>query len=400
MRTIGVVTVARSDYGIYLPVLRAIQEEAELQLQIFVSGMHLSPEFGLTVNMIEADGFEIAERVEMLLSSDTSEGIAKSIGLGVIGFSQAFTRTRPDILVVLGDRFEMYAAAVAALPFRIPVAHIHGGEVTQGAIDDALRHSLTKMSHLHIVSTQEYARRVEQLGEESWRITVSGAPSLDNLNSIQFLTAEELEACYNVRLKPPPLLVTFHPVTLEFEHTEWQINELLAALDTCGLSVVFTMPNADMKNAVIRQKIAEYKKTHSNAWILDNFGMQGYFSMMRAASAMVGNSSSGIVEAALVKLPVVNIGIRQHGRIRSRNIIDVGYKTDEILEGIKNATSESFRQSLEGLQSPYGDGRAAGRIVESLKKAPLDHRLFIKRFIDFPRVDYKNALNKLNRGAK
>ena len=197
--------------------------------------MHLSPEFGLTVREIERDGFEIGERIEMLMSSDTPEGVAKSMGLGVMSFAQAYARFRPDILVVLGDRFEMYAAALAALPFMIPVAHIHGGEITQGAIDDALRHSMTKLSHLHFVSIEEYARRVRQLGEEPWRITVCGAPSLDNLHSIQLLEAEEIEARYGVRLQPPPLLVTFHPVTLEYEQTEWQVGELLSALEkaTC-----------------------------------------------------------------------------------------------------------------------------------------------------------------------
>jgi len=384
MRTIGVITVARSDYGIYLPVLRAIQADPELQLQLFVSGMHLSPEFGLTVNLIEADGFEIAERVEVLLSSDTPEGVAKSIGLGIIGFSQVFSRTRPDILVVLGDRFEMYAAAVAALPFRIPVAHIHGGEVTQGAIDDALRHSLTKLSHLHFASTKEYARNILQLGEEPWRITVSGAPGLDNLNSIKFLTKEELEEHYDIRLEPPPLLVSLHPVTLEFEQTEWQINELLAALETCGLPVVFTMPNADTKNAIIRYKIGEYKKAHSNIWSLNNLGTQGYFSMMRVASAMVGNSSSGIIEAPSFELPVVNIGMRQAGRVRSANVIDVGYPREEILSGIVKALSPSFNESLRNLRNPYGDGQASGKIIKRLKEIPLDLSLIMKQFYNLP----------------
>jgi len=382
MRTIAVVTVARSDYGIYLPLLRAIEADPELRLQLLVSGMHLSPEFGLQVKMIEADGFEIAERVEMLLSSDTPEGIAKSIGLGVIGFAQVFARTRPDILVVLGDRFEMYAAALAALPFKIPVAHIHGGEVTNGAIDDALRHSMTKLSHLHFVSTEAYARRVSQLGEEPWRITVSGAPSLDNFRSIQFMTPAELTAQYGIRLDPSPLLVTYHPVTLEYKQTEWQINELLAALEACGLPVVFTMPNADTGNNIIRQKIAEYKRARSDVWSLDNLGTQGYFSLMKVAAAMVGNSSSGIIEAPSFKLSVVNIGTRQAGRIRAQNVIDVGYTSAEIVAGIRRAMSSEFQKLLDAVVNPYGDGNAAERIVARLREVELNDHFIYKVFSD------------------
>jgi UDP-hydrolysing UDP-N-acetyl-D-glucosamine 2-epimerase len=384
MRTIGVVTVARSDYGIYLPVLRAIQADSALQLQLFVSGMHLSPEFGLTVNGIESDGFEIAERVEMLLSSDTPEGITKSIGLGIIGFSQTFSRTRPDILVVLGDRFEMYAAAVAALSFRIPVAHIHGGELTQGAMDDALRHSMTKLSHLHFVATQEYARRVEQLGEESWRIMVSGAPSLDNLHSINFHAAEELEAQYDIQLEPRPLLVTFHPVTLESEQTEWQVNELLCALKQSGMRVIFTMPNADTKNAIIRRQITQYGQSQANVRILDNLGTRSYFSFMRVALAMVGNSSSGIIEAPSFSLPVVNVGTRQTGRLKAANVIDVGYPRNEIADGIRQAVSSSFHETLRNLKNPYGDGRAAERIIARLRNVSLDSSLIAKQFYDLP----------------
>lgn len=388
MRSIGVVSVGRSDYGIYLPILRRMQAEPDLRLSLFVSGMHLSPDFGLTVRMIEADGFEIAERVEMLVSSDTPEGIAKSIGLGVIGFSQALPRNRPDILVILGDRFDMYAAAVAALPFKIPVAHIHGGEVTYGAIDDALRHSMTKLSHLHFVSTQAYKQRVEQLGEEPWRIAVSGAPGLDHLRSLQFLTASELERRYQLVLDPPPLLVTFHPVTLEYEQVEWQVDELLSALNAADLPIIFTMPNADTGNSVIRNKIAEFSQSHARVWCLDNLGTQAYFSMMKHAAAMVGNSSSGIIEAASLKLPVVNIGSRQSGRIRAANVIDVGYGRGEIQNAIRKAVSLAFREALRDLQNPYGDGHAAERIVDCLKTVELDERLLAKHFFDTRPVTY------------
>lgn len=383
MRTIGVVTVARSDYGIYLPVLRKIQAEPNLQLHLIVSGMHLSPEFGLTVKAIEADGFEIRERVEMLLSSDSPEAIAKSIGLGTISFAQVYVRYRPDILLVLGDRFEMYAAVLAALPFKMPVAHIHGGEITQGAIDDDLRHSITKLSHLHFVATQAYARRVAQLGEEPWRITVSGAPSLDNLHTVRLLTLEELGARYGLRLQPSPLLVTFHPVTLEYERTEWQTRELLAALDDSQMRVIFTMPNADTGGRIIRRMITEYvRERPSSACIMDNLGTQGYFSLMAAAAAMVGNSSSGIIEAPSFGLPVVNVGTRQQGRVRAANVIDVGYERAVILDGIRKAVQPEFRDSLRQMKNPYGCGQASDIIVERLKSVPLDKRLVVKRFYD------------------
>ena len=384
MRTIGVVTVARSDYGIYLPVLREIQADSDLELFLIVGGMHLSPEFGLTVEAIEQDGFEIAERVEMLVSSDTPEGIAKSMGLGAIGFAQAYARRKPDILMVLGDRFEMHAAALAALPFKIPVAHIHGGELTEGAIDDALRHSITKLSHLHFVATEEYARRVVQLGEEPWRVLVTGSPSLDNLRCLQLLKADQLEAKHGLQLQRPPLLVTFHPVTLEYERTRYQVGQLLAALDACAMPVVFTKPNADTGSRGVVEMIERFKQMHPSTQIVDSFGVQDYFSFMSLAAAMVGNSSSGIIEAASFELPVVNIGTRQNGRVRAANVIDVGYDRAEILEGIRAALRPAFREGLRGLVNPYGRGGASERIAERLREVAVDDELIMKRFCDLP----------------
>jgi len=380
VRTIGAVTVSRSDYGIYLPVFRAIQADPELQLCLYVGGMHLSPEFGQTVREIEADGFGICERIEMLLSSDTPEGVAKSMGLGTIGFAQAYARSRPDILLVLGDRFEMYAATVAALPFKIPVAHIHGGESTEGAIDEAIRHSITKMSHLHFVTTEVYAQRVIQMGEEPWRVIVSGAPSLDNFHRIQLLSREELEKQYGLDLRSPFLLITYHPVTLEYDQTEIQMRELLAALAELAATVVFTYPNADASGRLIIQMIQEFCARRRQAQLIVNLGTQGYFSMMGYAAAVVGNSSSGIIEAASFKLPVVNIGSRQRGRVRGKNVIDVGYTRAEILAGIEKAISPEFRATLADIVNPYGDGHAAGRIVDKLRHIELSNQLLGKRF--------------------
>ena len=383
MRTVGVVTVSRSDYSAYLPVLRRVREDPGLKLHLIVTGMHLSPEFGLTVRTIEADGFGVSERVEMLLSSDTPESISKSMGLGLIGFGQAYAHFQPDILLLLGDRFEMHVGALAALSFKIPVAHIHGGELSEGAFDDALRHSITKLSHLHFVSTEEYAKRVIQMGEEPWRVIVTGAPSLDNLYTAELLKRDEIEARFGFLLERDPLLVTYHPVTLEYEQTEWQTAELLAALKTFDLPILFTLPNADTNGRVITRMMEEFAKDHPMTHIVGNLGPEGYFGLMACAAAMVGNSSSGIIEAPSLKLPVVNIGSRQQGRIRAKNVLDVGYSRTEVRKAITKAISSEFRAGLVDLVNPYGDGHASERIVRRLKETTLGNELLVKRFKDW-----------------
>ena len=383
MRKIGVVTTSRADYGIYNPVLKLIKADPDLRLHLYVSGMHLSPEFGFTVKEIEADGYEIEDRIETLLSSDSPEGISKSMGLALIGFSQAFAHSDIDMLVVLGDRFEMHAAALAALPFKIPVAHIHGGEITRGAIDDALRHSITKLSHVHFVATKTFANRIIQLGEEPWRVTVTGAPSLDNLQLLDLLDREELLEKFGLEIKPDPfLLVTFHPVTLEYENTEWQTKELLAALENIGLPCIFTMPNADTHGRVIRRLISEFVDSHPKSQAIENLGTQGYFSLMRLASAMIGNSSSGMVEAASFELPVVNIGTRQMGREGGKNVINVEYSRQAVQIGIKKAIKPEFKASLAGMENPYGNGYAAVKIVQQLKSMEIGQKLIMKVFYD------------------
>jgi len=305
------------------------------------------------------------------------------MGLGLIGFGQSFAKYRPDILVVLGDRYEMLAAALAALPFKIPIAHIAGGELTEGAIDDSLRHSLSKLSHLHFTATREYANRVIQLGEDPNRVFVTGALGLDNILTAPRLGTEELQRRFGLDLNEPFLLVTFHPVTLEFEQTEWQIRELLAALDLAGFRVVFTMPNADTAGRIIAANIRQWVQSHTSVAI-DNFGSVAYRSVMCHAAAVVGNSSSGIIEAPSIKIPAVNIGTRQAGRIRARNVIDVSYERNEVLKAIRLATSEEFRKSLETLVNPYANesNSAVSTIVRVLKSIPLDDSLVRKRFYD------------------
>lgn len=385
VRTLGVVSVARSDYGIYHPLLRKIVVDRELKLQLYVAGSHLAQEFGLTVGEIERDGFPIFRRLETLLGADSPEAIAKSIGVGVSRFAEAFATERPDLLVVLGDRFDMYPACVAAVPYKLPVAHIHGGELTFGAIDDALRHSMTKLSHLHFASTDEYARRIRQMGEEPWRITVSGALSLDNLASFTPLSTAEIEKRWSLQLGSPFLLATYHPVTLEPEHTVFQVREFLTALDTVGLPTVITFPNADTNGRAVIQILKDFAGTHPQIQLVQNLGIHGYFSLMKLASAMVGNSSSGILEAASFKLPVVNIGSRQEGRSRGKNVIDCGYSSENIGAAIRKALSNEFRQGLRELQNPYqGPQPAADLILERLKSVSLDEKLIQKRFVDLP----------------
>jgi UDP-hydrolysing UDP-N-acetyl-D-glucosamine 2-epimerase len=387
MKSVGVVTTSRADYGIYRPVLRAMRHEKAIDLRLFVSGMHLSPSFGMTVDEIEDDAFRIQERIPTLMASDEPQGVANSMGMGLVGFSSAFERWKPDVLIVLGDRFEMYPAAVAALPFRIPVAHIHGGELTLGAIDDALRHSLTKLSHLHFAATEEYARRIRQMGEESWRVHVSGAPSLDNLAGVDLMSDGEFKQEFGFRLPDEFLLVTYHPVTLAHDDTEWQVSQLFDALRNADMPVLFTKSNADTKGQLINRMIEEFVTERASDTLVDHLGTRGYFTAMHRAAAMVGNSSSGLIEAPSFGLPVVNIGERQRGRTRGSNVVDVGHSGSEIRRGLEITLSADFKSTADQGDNPYGDGQAATRIVHAILEAPVRKRLLDKRFTDIARMD-------------
>ena len=382
MRTIDVVTTSRADYGILQPVLRRIQSDSALRLRVLVSGSHLSPRFGSTVNTIERDGFEIGSRVDVLGASDTQEDTVNAMSRGVAGFGRHFARSRPDLLVVLGDRFEMHSAALAALPFRIPAAHIHGGELTAGAFDDALRHSITKLSHLHFVTTEEYARRVRQLGEEPWRIVVSGAPALDQLRTVRLRSREQLLEEFGLNLPEKFLLVTFHPATLDHSDPAEQAKTLFHAIEQTGLPALVTMPNADPGGQAIREVVHERTAANSQIQTVETLGTEGYFSVMALAAAMVGNSSSGIIEAGSFRLPVINIGSRQEGRVRGPHVIDVEPAAAAILRGIRRALEPSFRASLAGTRNLYGEGVAADRIVDRLKTTVLDAALVTKKFCD------------------
>ena len=381
-RTISVVTTARSDYGIYRPVLREILKRRELCLRLIVAADHLSARGGMTVREIEADGFPVSDRIPMQPASDTAAGIAGAMARGLAGFAKAYQTHRPDILLVLGDRFEMYTAVAAAMPFGIPVAHLHGGELTEGAMDNQFRHSISKMSHIHFAATTGSGRRLLQMGEESWRVTVTGAPSLDNLSEVSLMSRSRLESEAGMSLDPPPLLVTFHPVTLEPGKAECHTLELLAALDLAGLPVLFTYPNIDMESCVIIRAVRHFVKSHPACRLVKNLGTSRYFSMMKYAAAMVGNSSSGIIEAASFGLPVVNVGNRQLGRAHGRNVVDVPCDRTHIAKAISKVTSPAFRQKIKRLQNPYGNGHASVEIVRILLTIPLGHSLIAKRFND------------------
>jgi UDP-hydrolysing UDP-N-acetyl-D-glucosamine 2-epimerase len=344
--------------------------------------MHHAREYGRTIDEVRQQARAPIVEVEFLLASDSPAAIAKSLGLGVVSFAQVYSEYKPDIIVVLGDRYEMYAAALAALPYYIPVAHIHGGELSLGAMDDAIRHSITKLSHLHFVATEQYGRRVVQLGEEPWRVIVSGAPALDRIAQFRPMPREEFLRIAGLPDLGDFLLVTFHPVTSEYERTEWQIEELLRALEIISMPVVFTSPNADTNSHIIQERILAFCQTHAFAHYVAHLGTALYYNAMYHAAAMVGNSSSGIIEAPSFGLPVVNIGTRQEGRLRARNVLDVGYHHQDIVAGIRRAVDVGFRQSLRTVTNPYGDGHATDRIAHVLSTIPLDERLLKKRFFD------------------
>ena len=378
-RTIAVVSVARSDWGHLVPVLRELRAAPDVCLLLFVGGMHLSDVFGRSVELIEAEGWPIAERIEMLEPSDAPDAIAASIGRGVAGFGRAYARHRPDLVVVLGDRFEMLSAAAAALPFVLPVAHLHGGEVTEGAIDNQIRHAITKCAHLHFVSAEPHARRVAAMGEEPWRIHDVGAPGLDRIRTTPRLTRADLAGRLGLAVADRWLIVTYHPATLEYRDTGRHIDELVAALEKIDATFVVTYPNADTAGRTVIARLRELAGRHSRVRLVQNLGDDVYLSLMREADAMVGNSSSGLIEAPSFALPVVNVGARQAGRLRAANVIDVGPERDEILAGIEAAMAPAFRECLRGMRNPYGDGHAAERIARVLRTVELGPTLTRKR---------------------
>lgn len=382
MRSVGLVTSARSDWGAQRPVAEALRAREDIELHIIAAGMHLAEGFGHTVDEIVADGFEVAHRLDFLDPQDTPEAIALSMGQGVRAFSRLFGEWRPDVLMVLGDRFDMFPAVVAATPLLIPVAHVHGGEVTTGAFDDALRHAMTKMSHLHFASTEECARRIRQMGENPAHVHVVGAPGLDDLLKLEPVGDEALRADFGFDGARANVLVVYHPETLAYRDVPRDIAEVLGALETVDGNLVIIRPNADTAHGAIQAAIDAFCEQHRQARAPQSLERRSYLSLMRAASVMVGNSSSGILEAPSFGLPVVNVGLRQAGRQQAANVIDCQPITGEVAAAIQKALSPAFAESLSGLENLYGDGHSAERIAHILATTPLTHELTSKRFVD------------------
>ncbi|WP_025028335.1 UDP-N-acetylglucosamine 2-epimerase [Caldalkalibacillus mannanilyticus] len=382
-RKICIVTGTRAEYGLFYWLMKEIQDDPELELQVVVTGMHLSPEFGLTYKQIEQDGFPIHEKIDMLLSADSAVAIAKSMGLGTIGFADAFARLQPDLIVLLGDRYEILAAAQAALVARMAIAHIHGGETTEGAIDEAIRHAVTKMSHLHFVASASYAKRVIQLGESPERVFNYGAIGIDNIRKLKLLQQDELEASLGISLSYPLFLVTYHPETLLDQYSETAITNLLEALDSFPeATILFTKANSDTDGRIINQKIDEYCASHpERTKAYSSLGQVRYLSTLQLCHVVIGNSSSGIIEAPFYKKPTVNIGNRQKGRLQASSIINTDDSKDQIIAGIRRALSAEFVKSVGQVKSPYGEGNVSEQIKETLKKMDLT-QIITKTFYD------------------
>lgn len=376
-RKICVVTGTRAEYGLLRWIIQFINDDPELELQIIATGMHLSPEFGLTYKSILEDGFTISKKIEVLLSSDSPIGLSKSMGLGMISFAEAYADLNPDVILVLGDRFEIFAAVSSAMVSRIPVAHIHGGEATEGLIDEPIRHSITKMSHIHFTATEEYRKRVIQLGERPERVFNTGTPGLDNIARLKLLSKEEFQKAIDFNIGDNCFLITFHPVTLETGTASEQFDELLQALDSFSeFKIIFTMPNADTEGRIIIEKIQKYVASNpKRAVSFVSLGQLRYLSALQFVTMVIGNSSSGLSEVPGFKIPTINIGERQRGRIKAESVIDCEPEKGAIVRAINQGLSSDFQLILEKVQNPYGSAGASKKIVDLLKSVNLKNIL-------------------------
>jgi UDP-hydrolysing UDP-N-acetyl-D-glucosamine 2-epimerase len=377
-RKIAVVTTSRADYShLYWP-LRDLSTYDDVDLRIIALGSHLSPEFGHTIQEIENDGFKIDGRIECLLSSDTDVGMAKTIGLAALSLSDLLGEMRPDLLLLIADRYEILAPASVALALRIPIAHIEGGEISEGAIDDAVRNALTMMSHVHFTSTFSARDRLIAMGEEEWRVHRAGAPSLDHLRRQTLFTRQQLEARLDLDLSQPAFLVAYHPVTIARDTLE-EADALFAALETFPEQLLFCYPNADVGSRALIERTRTFLASRQQGRVFINLDALTYWSLLAQVDLLLGNSSSGIMESASFALPTVNIGLRQQGRERARNIVDAGADLRSIQDAVRTARSAEFRRSLLGMPNPYGDGFASEKIVRVLTTVPLSRELLMKR---------------------
>ena len=377
-RKVCVVTGSRAEYGLFYPILSKIQESNKLNLQLVSTSSHHSSKFGFTYKQIENDGFEIVDKVKNLYSTDTKVSIAKSTGLATSLLSESFERIQPDVVLLLGDRYETHAAATAALLMNIPIAHIHGGEITEGAIDEQIRHSITKMSYLHFCSTESYRQRVIQMGEDPMRVFNSGAPGIDNIMNLTLLDKKILENELSWKFTSISALFTYHPATLEENNNVHDLQVILSVIEMFDFNVIFTYANADQGGSIINKKIEQFCKINPSKFkVVKNLGQVRYLSTMKYVDLLIGNSSSGIIEAASFKKPVVNIGDRQKGRLRGKNVIDCNLNT--LHESIKLALSSRFKNKIKSIKNIYGKGMAADLIVDKLINEPIS---VVKKFKD------------------
>jgi len=382
-RKIAVITTSRADYShLYWP-LRDLSVHPQVDLQLIVLGSHLSPEFGHTVREIEKDGFPIAAKLECLMSSDSDVGMAKTIGLATLSLADCLGQMRPDILLLIADRHEILAPASVALALRIPIAHIEGGEISEGAIDDAVRNALTKMSHVHFTSTCEARLRLIAMDEEEWRVHRAGAPSLDHLRRATLHNREELESLLKIKLERPSILVAYHPVTIARD-TVHEAAPLFEALASLPEQILFCYPNADAGSRDLIARARSFAASRKNSHVFVNLGALPYWSLLRQVDVFLGNSSSGIMETPSLALPTVNVGLRQQGRERAKNILDAAPDAPAILGALRNASSSAFRESLRGMTNPYGDGLASEKIVQVLTTLPSSQELLMKRHASLP----------------
>lgn len=381
-RKICVVTGSRAEYGLLRPLIDNIKKSDQLKLILIVTGMHLSPEFGLTIGEIENDGYVVTDKVEMLLSSDTPSSISKSIGIGLIGFSDKLNFYKPDLVVILGDRYEILSAAIPALISCIPIAHIHGGESTEGAIDESIRHSITKMSNFHFVAAKKYRERVIQLGENPENIFNVGSLGIDNIKKIKLLSKDKLQKLLDFKFGSKNLIITFHPVTLELNSGENQFKELLDALfELEEISLIFTMPNSDSNSRIIMQMIEKFCKERKNSKYFKSLGQLNYLSCLNYVDGVVGNSSSGLIEAPSFKKATINIGDRQKGRLKAKSIIDCSPDKNSIIKSINKIYSQDFKNILKNVINPYGNGGASESISKIITEIKLDN-ILKKKFFD------------------
>lgn len=381
MRKIAVVTGTRAEYGLLKNTFIEINKRKDLKLQLIVTGSHLSEEFGYTVKEIIEDGFEIEDKIPILMRSSSKDGIAKEMGLLMIQLSQAFERLKPDVLLILGDRYEIFAAASVAMVMNIPIAHMSGGEITEGAIDEQIRHSITKMAHIHFAGVGVYAKNIMNMGEEPWRVFNVGEPGIENIKNKKLLNQKELLEKLNVNVDENTLLVTYHPVTLEREALSCQMDNLIKALSMANKNMIITYPNADNGGDYIIERLKEFGKQNSNVHLFKSLGSLNYLSVMKLCGAVVGNSSSALIEAPYLKKTVVNIGNRQKGRLMAENIISCSNDYEDVLEAINKAFSPEFKEKVKHVKSLYGEGNTSKEVADVLENIEINDALLKKKLI-------------------